>query len=910
MKHSPFVRKLLIFIMAVFVGAGSIYANSFRRDKTNTSSNPGWPMNVPESEWPSGVARTQANADSINAYHQRLIAERYSWTTNGDPKYIDAIKSQNPNFGWFEYNSFQDNYVTSGDTEEHDWMVARCRSMGVNPERLYLHYHDATTMTLQGVTLTFPGVSNARTLTDTINSRVPIYYSNRSRIVVNMGDATTRQLSKEFACNMLTTLATQSGSYVAQDYIDGIFWDNTQPPFWNFGSVVSGGHVAEHPNRARVDSLGLRGTNWWWTAGMQPFFTALMDTLKTSATWSKDRQQKRIVINTSGTMYEPMATNKIAHFFGHEGGYSPLRTYTASIPEIYRWDSLSAANGVGVVYANPILTSVSGYQGSYTHHEALVSNLCLFYITSSDSSFFSPLATTGPWSFDWPTLNWCGAMDYDVGPNNMADRKYSIHTTGTDPRGYAYTVYSRTYPRAKIFLRTRGRYDQHIDAQTAVTVSLGGTYRQVMPDGSLGSAVTSTTFRNGEGKMFVLATSGGDVTPPSSVKDLSSVAGPTNGTIAVTWTSPGDDAMTGTPAYYLIKYSPNPLTATSWDAAPSLGNPPAPKAGGETVEAVLSGLDVGVRYYIGVRAVDDAGNTGGLSNEALSFSRGIQAPFLDSILVDKANQAVTLLARTVPSYLPVNYEFQVDTASSFNSAQSSVDTNAIGKARTSRTFNRLQENVKYYWRCRAVSKDGSEASDWTPLGTFIPYFGVATGEEEYQVELPGPLAGVVYETSRPVLVVENINRNGRNFYTFEIAPDSSFVELACISSPIAEAEGTTTTWQVDERLQAGVTYYWRAQANSYPFSKTASFSIRPSTYAFPNPVRIAEGEHTTFTEVPMGSRLVLVTLSGELVRAWDKTTGQDIVWDGRNQSGQQVASGTYLWYLDNSDAKGKLIVIR
>ena len=45
---------------------------------------------------------------------------------------------------------------------------------------------------------------------------------------------------------------------------------------------------------------------------------------------------------------------------------------------------------------------------------------------------------------------------------------------------------------------------------TAVTYNLGDNYREILPDGTLGPVITSTTIRNGQGKMFAL--SGGTVT--------------------------------------------------------------------------------------------------------------------------------------------------------------------------------------------------------------------------------------------------------------------------------------------------------------------------------------------------------------------------------------------------------------
>lgn len=506
------IKWLIIFLLCI----SSVEANSFRRDKTNTSSNPGWPMNVDASQWPVGVLKTQANADSINARHQYLISQRHAWTTNGDPLYINAIQALNPNFEWIEYNSFQDNYVTS---EEHNWITSRLVAAGLNPENLYMHYWNATVVNLQGSVLSFVGLQNATTLADTINSRIPVYYSNRSRILVNHYNPATRNLTKQYACMRLTTLPTQGG-YTSTRYIDGIFWDNVQPPFWNYGTVTSGGQVAEHPTHGLITDFSINRSGWWYYENIKPFFLELMDTLRTSASWTRDNDRKWVDINTAGVILNDMAVSKISDGFGHEFCYSPVRTYTSSIPIIYSWDSLCAVNGIDIVYGAPMITSSSGYLGSYTYPEAMYSDLCFFYLTSSDSAWLSPMGTPGAANFYWDSLTWCGAMDFNVGPHYLADKKYSIHQTGVDPRNYAYTIFTRNYPNAKVFLRTRGNYNQHIDEMTAINVDLLGSYRELYPNGTLGPVVTTTTFRNAQGKIFVPATGTIDSIPPGPVRDL------------------------------------------------------------------------------------------------------------------------------------------------------------------------------------------------------------------------------------------------------------------------------------------------------------------------------------------------------------------------------------------------------
>jgi flagellar hook assembly protein FlgD len=51
-------------------------------------------------------------------------------------------------------------------------------------------------------------------------------------------------------------------------------------------------------------------------------------------------------------------------------------------------------------------------------------------------------------------------------------------------------------------------------------------------------------------------------------------------------------------------------------------------------------------------------------------------------------------------------------------------------------------------------------------------------------------------------------------------------------------------------------------------------------------------------------------MSGDVVRKfWDIATPQ-ATWDGRNESGNAVSSGVYLWQLDPAKKSGKIIVVR
>ncbi|MBU0984396.1 MAG: hypothetical protein KKA42_11035 [candidate division Zixibacteria bacterium] len=187
---------------------------------------------------------------------------------------------------------------------------------------------------------------------------------------------------------------------------------------------------------------------------------------------------------------------------------------------------------------------------------------------------------------------------------------------------------------------------------------------------------------------------------------------------------------------------------------------------------------------------------------------------------------------------------------------------------------------------------------------------ISTGEDDDEIALVSPGTDAPVKSSHPTLIVANINATSTNEYHFEVAEDSSFALLTSASPVVLQQEGATTAWQVTEKLVTGETYFWRARANDDPYSAVSWFSVAPETHAYPNPFRPAVHGTATFAEVPADATLMLTTLNGHMVRQWVHTSGSDLTWDGTNLSGSPVASGTYLWYLDGTETKGKLIVVR
>jgi hypothetical protein len=211
---------------------------------------------------------------------------------------------------------------------------------------------------------------------------------------------------------------------------------------------------------------------------------------------------------------------------------------------------------------------------------------------------------------------------------------------------------------------------------------------------------------------------------------------------------------------------------------------------------------------------------------------------------------------------------------------------------------------RYWWRVRA--KDGFNTTSATAPTWFV-YYNMSTGGDDYVPSPSSPADGAEVYTDRPTLTVNNIAAAGENYYYFEIARDSNFLSPVVSSPAVPEGDGGHTTWKVTEKLESDQKYYWRVRVNDYAYSQVASFRVKFRIYASPNPVRFRQGEYVTFHLPDEPVDLLIQTVSGETVLIANGISGE-WYWYGTNEAGHNVAVGTYLWYVPNYRAKGKIVV--
>ena len=106
-----------------------------------------------------------------------------------------------------------------------------------------------------------------------------------------------------------------------------------------------------------------------------------------------------------------------------------------------------------------------------------------------------------------------------------------------------------------------------------------------------------------------------DTQPPATINDLAA-SQPTNDTLLLSWTSPGDDGFQGRVLTYDLRWSFQPITDANFGSSPRALVAPQPRDGGTQQTYVMTGLNQGTTYYFAFKTVDDSGNWSGLSNVA------------------------------------------------------------------------------------------------------------------------------------------------------------------------------------------------------------------------------------------------------------------------------------------------------
>jgi hypothetical protein len=122
-----------------------------------------------------------------------------------------------------------------------------------------------------------------------------------------------------------------------------------------------------------------------------------------------------------------------------------------------------------------------------------------------------------------------------------------------------------------------------------------------------------------------------DTISPSTITNLSASTGAAPGSVDLSWTATGDDGNSGTADHYEIKYFSQNITSSNWAQATTYSQSWSPKSAGSAESYAVTGLTPGQTYYFALRAVDEAGNKGDISNSTSAKAGAEQPPSPDKL---------------------------------------------------------------------------------------------------------------------------------------------------------------------------------------------------------------------------------------------------------------------------------------
>jgi hypothetical protein len=281
-----------------------------------------------------------------------------------------------------------------------------------------------------------------------------------------------------------------------------------------------------------------------------------------------------------------------------------------------------------------------------------------------------------------------------------------------------------------------------------------------------------------------------DLLPPADVGGGITSQGDNYGEIKLRWSASGDDGTSGIVDHYLVAYDPEPISASIFPVIPTLTEfrPPGSPGAGDEINMTLTGLEKGMEYYVAVAAVDDEGNRSAVTLMGKEFAAGIATPInLNTNLFAEESKATASCNAVASYYTDLEYEFALAFDSQMTNYTSFFEPAPLASSTVGPVdFPALKNAETHYWRCRAVSPSGADASDWSTVVGFNLSTGLITGGEQTSagngvIAYPNPVSFARGETVK--IVFPDIECN--------------IVIWSISHQPVQEAFGVRQLWEWD-----------------------------------------------------------------------------------------------------------------
>lgn len=198
----------------------------------------------------------------------------------------------------------------------------------------------------------------------------------------------------------------------------------------------------------------------------------------------------------------------------------------------------------------------------------------------------------------------------------------------------------------------------------------------------------------------------------------------TYNSITLSWTTPGDDSLTGTASQFDIRYSTAAITAASFASATRWTGAPTPSASGTRQTTTITGLQPNTTYYFAMKTADEVPNWAGISNvisrttlaapdtiRPAALVAGVTAPLETRAIVTFQATGDDSLTGTATSY-DVRYSTSPITAANWASATQVTGEPVPAAPGTAQsvTVNGLTRQTTYYFAAKIVDEAGNPSA--------------------------------------------------------------------------------------------------------------------------------------------------------------------------------------------------------
>lgn len=192
--------------------------------------------------------------------------------------------------------------------------------------------------------------------------------------------------------------------------------------------------------------------------------------------------------------------------------------------------------------------------------------------------------------------------------------------------------------------------------------------------------------------------------------------------VQLSWTTPGDDSLTGTAAQFDLRYSSSAITASNFASATRWNGTPVPAVSGTRQTTTVTGLQPNTTYWFAIKTADEVPNWSGISNiisrATLAAPDTVRPAQVANLTVTGTTETTAALnwsatgddslTGTATSY-DVRYSTVPITGANWASATQTTGEPAPGAPGTSQNFtvSALTRQTTYYFAVRVADDVGN-----------------------------------------------------------------------------------------------------------------------------------------------------------------------------------------------------------